>query len=183
VLSKKDTTVNVAQVISVINQMEADGVVDRYAIGGAVGATFYLEPVATLDVDIFVAFHQQPGQVLASPRPIFDYLTARGGVVEGEYIVMAGWPVQFLPPTSPLVEEALTEAVTVDVEGTPARVFTAEHLAAIALQTGRAKDKARLLQFIEAGALEAKHFQAILVRHNLVNIWQEFEKTFLRTGT
>lgn len=42
--------VSIAQVISVINQMEADGVVERYAIGGAVGATFYLEPVATLDV-------------------------------------------------------------------------------------------------------------------------------------
>ena len=41
------------------------------------------------------------------------------------------------------VEEALADAVTVDVDGTPARVFTAEHLAAVALQTGRAKDKAR----------------------------------------
>ena len=29
--------------IAVINQMQADGVVERYAIGGAVGATFYLQ--------------------------------------------------------------------------------------------------------------------------------------------
>jgi tetrahydromethanopterin S-methyltransferase subunit A len=43
----------IAQVISTINQMQAEGVIDHYAIGGAVGATFYLEPVATLDVDIF----------------------------------------------------------------------------------------------------------------------------------
>jgi hypothetical protein len=175
--------VSIAQVISVINQMEADGVVERYAIGGAVGATFYLEPVATLDVDIFVGFKPQLGQVLVSPRPIFDYLTARGGVVEGEYIRIAGWPVQFLPPASPLVEEALAEAVTMDVEGTLARVFTAEHLAVIALQTGRAKDKARLLQFIEAGALEAKRFQAILARHSLGDRWREFERNFLQPGT
>ena len=174
---------SVVRVISVVNQMEADGVVERYAIGGAVGATFYLEPVSTLDVDIFVTFKPQSGQVLVSPRAIFDYLTARGGVVEGEYIVIAGWPVQFLPPTSPLVEEALAEAVTVDVEGTPARVFTAEHLAAIALETGRAKDKARLLQFVEAGAMEAKRFQTILVRHGLVDRWREFERTFLQSGT
>jgi hypothetical protein len=33
--------------------MQSDGVIERYAIGGAVGATFYLEPIATLDVDIF----------------------------------------------------------------------------------------------------------------------------------
>lgn len=171
---------SIAQVISVINQMEADGVVARYAIGGAVGATFYLEPVATLDVDIFVTFHHQPHQVVVSPRPIFDYLTARGGVVEGEYIVMAGWPVQFLPATSPLVEEALAEAVTVDVEGTPARVFTAEHLAAIALQTGRAKDHARLLQFIEAAAINAERFQSLVGRYGLLDRWQTFERRFLQ---
>ncbi len=125
---------SIAAVIRVINQMEADGVVTRYAIGGAVGATFFLEPVATLDVDIFVGFREEPGAVLVSPQPIFDYLTARGGVMEGEYVMLHGWPVQFLPPTSPLVDEALADAVTVDVEGTPARVFTAEHLAAIALR-------------------------------------------------
>ena len=28
--------------LAVINQMQADGVIGRYAIGGAVGATFYL---------------------------------------------------------------------------------------------------------------------------------------------
>ena len=36
----------IKEVITTINQMQADGVIDRYAIGGAVGATFYLEPVA-----------------------------------------------------------------------------------------------------------------------------------------
>jgi len=118
--------------------------------------------------------------VLINLRPIHDYLTARGGMVGGEYIVLAGWSVQFLPPASPLVEEALADAVTVDVDGTPARVFTAEHLAAVALQTGRAKDKSRLLQFVEAGVLKAERFQAILARHGLVVRWQEFERTFLR---
>lgn len=170
---------NIKEVIATINQMQADGIMDRYAIGGAVGATFYLEPVATLDVDIFVALHAEPGGLIVSPKPIFDYLTAHGCKTEGEYIVIAGWPVQFLPPTGPLVEEALAQAIEQDVAGTPARVFTAEHLAAIALQTGRAKDKARLLHFIEAGVLDAKRFQAILTRHGLVDRWQQFERQFL----
>jgi len=60
-----------------------------------------------------------------------------------------------------------------------ARVFTAEHLAAIALQTGRAKDKARLLQFIETAALDRARFQAILSRHGLQEAWQRFEKQYL----
>ncbi len=171
---------SISQVIALVNQMETDGVVDRYAIGGAVGATFYLEPAATLDVDIFVVFRNEPGPSLISPQPILDYLAAHGGVMEGEYVVIAGWPVQFLPATSPLVEDALANAVTVDVEGIPARVFTAEHLAAIALETGRAKDKARLLQFIEAGAIQAEPFQNLLARHGLLDRWQEFERTFLK---
>ena len=70
--------------------------------------------------------------------------------------------------------------MTVDIEGTPACVFTAEHLAAIALQTGRAKDKARLLQFVEAGVMQADLFQSILFRHNLIERWLEFERMFLR---
>jgi hypothetical protein len=169
----------IQEVITAINQMRADGVIDRYAIGGAVGATFYLEPVATLDVDIFVAFHSEPGSLLVSPQPILDYLKARGGTMEGEYIIIGGWPVQFLPPTGSLVEEALQEAVETDVEGVTARVFTADHLAAIALQTGRAKDKARLLQFIETGALDSERFQAIIARHDLVDAWKKFERQFL----
>jgi hypothetical protein len=76
------------------------------------------------------------------------------------------------------VEEARKESGERDVDGTPARVFTAEHLAAIALQTGRAKDKARLLQFVEAGALDAARFRAILARHGLVYRWWQFERQF-----
>jgi hypothetical protein len=171
--------VQIQEVIKVINQMQADGVIEHYAIGGAVGATFYLEPVATLDVDIFITFNAESGSLIFSPQPIFDYLKTRGGTMQGEYIVIAGWPVQFLPPTGPLVEEALREAVSRDVDGAPARIFTAEHLAAIALQTGRAKDKARLLQFIEAGALDAVRFQAILIRQGLTESWQRFQRQFL----
>jgi hypothetical protein len=151
----------IKEVLATINQMQRDGVIERYAIGGAVGATLYLEPVATLDVDIFVAFRPEPGRLIASPQPIFDYLTRRGATVDGEYLVIAGWPVQFLPPTGPLGEEALALAQETEVDGEPAHVFTAEHLAALALQTGRAKDRARLLQFIEAGVLDPDRFQTI----------------------
>jgi hypothetical protein len=171
--------VQIRDVIKAVNQMQEDGVIERYAIGGAVGATFYLEPFATLDVDIFITFKPQAGSLLVSPQPIFDYLKARGGVMEGEYIVVAGWPVQFLPAALPLAAEALAQAVEKDVDGVPARVFTAEHLAAIALQTGRAKDKVRVLQFIESDVLDTQNFQAILGRNNLAGDWKKFEQQFL----
>lgn len=170
---------SIREVIEMVNRMEADRVIERYAIGGAVGATFYLEPVATLDVDIFVAFRVEPGTLIVTPKPIVDYLAARGCSMKGEYVMIAGWPVQFLPPTSSLVEEALAQASEIDVEGVRARVFTAEYLAAIALETGRAKDKARVLQFVEEGALDSARFQEIVRRHALMDAWTRFERQFL----
>jgi hypothetical protein len=170
-------------VIAAINAMRRDGVIEHYGIGDEVGATFYIEPIATLDVDVFVSFKTMPGQITLSPRPILDYLKARGATVDGEYLVIAGWPVQFLPPTSPLVEEALAETREVDVEGETASVFTAEHLAAIALQTGRAKDKARLAQFVEADALDADRLDSILERHGLMEKWRRIEQLFQGDAT
>ena len=174
---------NIKQVLATINQMQADGVIDRYAIGGAVGATFYLEPVVTLDVDIFVAFRPEPGRLLVSPQPIFDYLTARGCSVEGEYVVIADWPVQFLPPPSLLAEEALLQARAFDVGEIGTRVFSAEHLACIALELGRPKDRVRLLQFVESGVLDQGLMSDILIRHHLEDKWRRFEDQFLRGNT
>ena len=170
----------IKEVIEILNRMQADGVIERYAIGGAVGATFYLEPIATLDVGVFVEFHAEPGSAIVSPKPIFEYLRDRGCTMEGEYIVIAGWPVQFLPAGSPLLQEALAASVEKDVDGTAARVFTPEHIAAIALDTGRAKDKARVLQFIEAGVLDLERLQEIIARHGLTGHWQQFERQFLK---
>jgi hypothetical protein len=178
-LSAKVRAVGIREVIEMINQMQADLVIDRYAIGGAVGATFYLEPVSTLDVDVFIAFKPQPESILVSPAPIFDYLKKFGYKMDGEYIVIGGWPVQFLPASGLLLQEALDNAVQVDVEGEPARVLTAEYLAAVALQTGRAKDKARLLQFIEDRAFDSSSFEAIVAQHGLTQQWQRFQQQFL----
>ena len=165
--------------LAIINQMQAAGIIGRYAIGGAMGATFYLEPVATVDVDVFVDIHAPPGQLIATPKPIYDYLTVRGCKAEGEYLVIEGWPVQFLPSTGPLVEEAIAQARETEVEEERASVFSAEHLVAIALQTGRAKDKARILQFAEAGVLDQQRLNDILKRHRLVDRWERFERQFL----
>src|SRR3954465_3220067 len=114
------------ETLELLNRMQADGVIDSYAIGGAVAATYYLEPFTTIDLDIFVALSAPAGSSLISLSPIYDYLSARGGRVEHEYMVIGGWPVQFLPASDPLELEALTEARTVDVEGTPTRVLQAE---------------------------------------------------------
>jgi hypothetical protein len=95
--------------LEVINQMQADGVIGEYAIGGAVGATIYLEPAATLDVDIFVVLPQAGS--LMSLSPIYDYLRDKGAEIHAEHIVIGEWPVQFLPPANDLVKEAVANAL------------------------------------------------------------------------
>ena len=39
--------------LKVLNKMEEAGVIQSYAIGGAVGAAFYVEPSLTYDLDVF----------------------------------------------------------------------------------------------------------------------------------
>jgi hypothetical protein len=95
-------------------------------------------------------------------RPMKETLQEINALRESGVI---GWPVQFLPAESPLLKEAVEQAVTVDFEGVPTRVMTAEHLAAIALQTGWAKDFTRLLAFVESGTLAADNLTEILVSH------------------
>jgi hypothetical protein len=46
--------------------MQSEGVIAGYAIGDAVGATFYLEPAATLDPDNFVTLPANQGRGLIS---------------------------------------------------------------------------------------------------------------------
>lgn len=166
--------------MEMINRMQADGVIGTYAIGGAVGATFYLEPSATLDVDIFVTLPVAPGSSLLSVAPIYEYLTARGCRVEREYIVIDEWPVQFLPPSDSLEREAVAEAMQTEVEGVKTWVMRAEHLVAIALRTGRAKDQARILQFLEQNAVDRDRLSQVLTRHGLNVKWERFEAKYLR---
>lgn len=153
------------KIFAVINQMEADGVIGRYAIGGA--------------VDVFVALPTAPGSTLLTLGPIYQYLLAHGFKPEGQFIVIEGWAVEFVPPGTPLVEEALEQAIERDVSGVPTRVFTAEHLASICLQVGRPKDHDRVIRFVEAGALDAEVFEAILRRHDSMEKWRQFQQTYL----
>jgi hypothetical protein len=166
--------------LEAINRMQADGVIGRYAIGGAVGATFYLEPAATLDIDVFVSLNKPSGGSLLTLSPIYDYLGSRGYKAEKEYVVIEGWPVQFLPVSDVLDEEALVQAIEAEVEGVRAWVMTAEHLVAIALRTGRAKDFTRILQFVEGGVVRADKLDGILKRHGLVAKWEQFGDRFLK---
>lgn len=164
--------------LRVLNRMVKDGVLEKYAIGGAVAAIFYVEPINTNDLDIFFSA-TSVGSDLAVLVPLYKYLSDLGYTVQGETIDIEGWPVQFLPVFNPLVEEALEQAKETEFEDTATRVMTSEHLVAIMLQTGRLKDYARIQQFLENKVVDNMRLTSILKRHDLERKWIAFERDYL----
>ena len=158
--------------LEVLSELEQEGVFARYAIGGAMGATFYVEPFLTFDLDVFVLL-QPSASGLISLSPIYEALRARGYSEHNECVLIEGVPVQFLPAYNRLLEEALEQAKAIDYENILARVLRAEHLVAIAVQTGRAKDRERVRTFREQGDIDESYLAEVLRRHGLEEKWKQ----------
>ncbi len=163
---------NIAKTISVINQMLTAGIIENYALGGATAVIFYTEPIATEDVDIFV--HLKSGSnPFMEFQPIFNYLKANGYEMKGEHFYVEGFPVQFLPTGTNLLDEAIDEANEFQLpEEVIVRVMTPEHLVAVMLKTGRLKDYLRIGVFLEHKVVNLVELQTVLAKHNLTEKWQ-----------
>jgi len=160
------------ETLKVINQMQADGVIGKYAIGGAIAAIQYVEPFATQDLDIFVMLPSEGPFLILDP--IYSYLTAKGYSTIGDAIQIGDWPVQFLPAHHPpLLVEAWEEANEITYASVPTRVFTPEHLIAIMVQTGRHKDIARVRMFFDqCNSIDDERLMEILQKHDLLDKWR-----------
>src|SRR5215213_5689396 len=159
------------ETLKIINRMVKDGVIKKYAIGGAVAAIYYLEPFDTADLDVFVQVNPG-GESLAVLAPIYDYLVERGCEPKGESIYLEGFPVQFLPVFNPLTEEAVERARIIKYARLTTRIMRPEHLVAIMLNTGRLKDYLRIGMFLEQRAVNMRQLRAVLKRHGLLKAWE-----------
>jgi hypothetical protein len=167
------------ETFAVLNQMVADGAIENYALAGAVGAMFYVEPFSTQDIDVLVVIPEPEGKLIAELTG-WKYLNARGySEIRGEGIVVEGWPVQFLPVNAPLEREAYLNAQDQNLEGVTVRVVQPEHLVAMMLKLGRLKDFARIQMFWSQDAINSEVLEDILQRHSLNGKWNEFRDRFL----
>jgi hypothetical protein len=161
------------ETFAVINQMVADGAIENYAVAGAIGSMFYVEPFSTEDLDVFVL---TPEDRLVIELPGWDYLKARGYTeIRKEGIVVEGWPVQFMAVNNPLEREAYLNAQHLDYDGTSVRVALAEHLVAIMLMLGRRKDLARVEMFLTQQEVDIDALEDVLQRHELMYRWDQFK--------
>jgi hypothetical protein len=153
-----------AEIFRAANDLVAAGLVRDWALGGALAAIYYVEPFSTYDADIF--FIPIDESLAAGIPAIYGRLQARGWQVEGEHLLVRGFPVQFLAAIG-VTEEAVREAERIDYEGVSAKIFRAEHVIAIAASVGRTKDKARIEQLFQQADLDKEYLQNILHRHKL----------------
>lgn len=160
------------EVIDAVNEMQEKGVIGKYALGGAVAASVWMEPFFTKDLDIFVTVDYTGGVISLSP--IYDYMAQRGFNLSGQWVIIGGWKVEFLPTYNSLTEEALLQARSVPYGDTHVQVMAPEYLMAICLQTARPTDYERVLKFIEQDAFEAEILLGILERHQLMPKWERF---------
>jgi hypothetical protein len=175
--------------LDVVNAMEADGIIERYAIAGAIAAYNYIDPTVTEDIDILISLDMAAGQPrtgLVTLTPILAYLRTKGyGEYRKEGLLIEGWPVQFLPVADDLDAEALAQAQDVEIKiddserSVKTRVLRPEHLVAISLRVGRSKDSIRITQFLEENAVNLERLCKVIDRHRLIEMWRAFCR---RTG-
>lgn len=159
-----------------LNDLLARKVISNYALFGAMAQMRYTEAVATFDADVLVALPDESGLDLL--KPIYAYCERNGFVAKGEAVQVGEWPVQFIPAFDRLTREAMQRAETVDYEGVPFRVVSANDLAAIALSVGRAKDYLRVQALFESRAADRSAVEKLAAEYGLANAWQRFKDRF-----
>lgn len=163
--------------LKVLNELERKKIIEKYAIGGGIATIFYMEPVLTYDMDVFI-FLPHTSSGLISLSPVYEYLRNKGYKAHQEHLMIEGVPVQFIPAYNALVEEAVKEAREIRYKRTKTRVLRVEHLLAIMLQTNRLKDRTRMAQLLEEAKVETGYLTGILGRHGLRGKWNELENQF-----
>lgn len=157
---------SLADVFRVLNDMMADGIIEDYAIGGAMAVLFYAEPTRTYDLDVFVLLPSSD-EPLIMLTPMYSWLQLHGFEAEGEHVVVHGVPVQLIPAYNDLVQEAISEARQLDYDSVPVRVASPEHLIALAFQAGGRKRRERAFQLLETTAVDHDTLDELLDRHRI----------------
>ncbi len=121
--------------LRILNEMKSAGVVEDYAVAGAMALVFWTEPIPTFDLDVLV-FLPGEEETIVSLAPLYRWATERGYTTQAEHVIIGGIPVQFLPAHNTLADEAIEQARTLEYESVSVRVVRPEYLVALYLEPG-----------------------------------------------
>jgi hypothetical protein len=162
--------------LRILNRLEAEGIVTRYAIGGAMAAVFYIEPLLTFDLDVFVLLPLLP-EGSSALATVHSKLGSWGYSLEQNCVLIEGVPVHFLPAFDALAEEAVRDSVLLPYgEPSMARVVRPEYLIAICLHSGRGKDRERVRLLRQLARVDTAALASILGRHQLIHRWNQWTR-------
>ena len=114
-------------------------------MGGGYALNYYLEPILTFDLDIFILIDTEKDY-----SALYEYFRSNRYQIENVYIVIGDLPVKFLPShISPLIAEAIKKAKRIRIKGTYTKIFKVEYLIATLLLAFRPKDKMVIPQLLE----------------------------------
>lgn len=158
--------------LKVLEELKANNLIKDYAIGGGIAAIFYIEPVLTYDLDVFIVlFKKENKKGLINLNPIYEYLEHKGFFWKGEHIIIEGIPVQFIP-VDQLEEEAVRNAKEIPYHGVKTKVLTPEYLITILLRAGRRKDFNKISKLMEQTKVDKQKLKIILKKYHL---FEKFE--------
>ena len=154
--------------LRVLNEMKESGVVEEYAVAGAMAMIFWSEPIPTFDLDVLV-FLPGSDATIISLAPLYEWAAKRGYAAQAEHVIVQGVPIQFLPAHNQLAEEAIERAATLEYEGVPVRVVRPEYLVALYLEPGARtlKRRERAAALMESNAIDRAALDALLERFKL----------------
>jgi predicted nucleotidyltransferase len=149
---------NILKVIHILDKLKTENKLKSYAIFGAVGASYYMEPVYTNDVDIIVFSESDSDYII-----IWNELKKYAQKIETFGFRIDNTEVQIFPSTiSSLFQDSLKTAKNIKVDGTFVRVVDKEHLILLFLSAGRQRDKFKASILLETADL--KYLKSLLER-------------------
>jgi hypothetical protein len=167
-------TANFERVTAVLDDLQNANIIQKYAIGGAFAAILHNEPISTIDLDVFFFLAEKSDSLVLSLEKIYEYAKQHDFSFDHEFINIYGWLVQFVEAShNGLWKEAIENADTISIGDFGVPVIGREHLVAMWLFAGRAKDYQKIAMFWEAGILDLSNLSDILARHNLAAKWDK----------
>jgi len=158
-----------------LNALQHQGLIESYAIGGGMAVNFYTDPQSTYDLDVFILVKPDAARKVISLTDVYQYLKSQGGTWEEGHIVLDQLPLQLIAAGNALEHEAVDRAHRRNVAGVEAKVVSVEYLAAIAVQTGRRKDREKVRRLLEEASLDRRALEALLKRHDLYETFKRWE--------
>lgn len=146
--------------INALKKKGLKGLIKDYTIGGGYALNYYLEPILTYDLDIFILIDTD-----VDYSELYSYFRNKGYKMENVYIIIADTPVQFLPSyINPLIDEAIRKSKRIRVKNVYTKVLTVEYLIATLLMAFRPKDKMVMPQLLKLA--NKRLLEDILKRHS-----------------